>query len=128
MQAEGCNELPSDRHPGLLGSLSDVLREPMFLLLVGAAAIYLLLGSLREALVLSVPEAVQECYAAGIRVVMITGDHPHTAQSVARQIALRALFRVAGLHGMNITLCLVAGLLSIVWFEAVKVVKTAKAD
>lgn len=37
----------------------------------------------------SVPEAVQECYRAGIRVVMITGDYPVTAQSIARQIGLR---------------------------------------
>jgi Ca2+-transporting ATPase len=35
-----------------------------------------------------VPSAIRECYAAGIRVAMITGDHPHTAQSVARQIGL----------------------------------------
>jgi Ca2+-transporting ATPase len=38
----------------------------------------------------AVPAAIQECYTAGIRVVMITGDHPQTAQSVARQIGLRA--------------------------------------
>jgi len=35
------------------------------------------------------PAAIQECYAAGIRVVMITGDHPQTAQSIAREIGLR---------------------------------------
>ncbi|MDP2662294.1 MAG: HAD-IC family P-type ATPase, partial [Dehalococcoidia bacterium] len=35
-----------------------------------------------------VAEAVQECYAAGIRVVVITGDYPGTAQYVARQIGL----------------------------------------
>jgi Ca2+-transporting ATPase len=33
--------------------------------------------------------AVQECYAAGIRVVMITGDFAGTAQSIARQIRLQ---------------------------------------
>jgi Ca2+-transporting ATPase len=32
---------------------------------------------------------VQECYAAGVRVVMITGDFPGTAQAIARQIGLR---------------------------------------
>lgn len=38
----------------------------------------------------NVPSSIQECYAAGIRVAMITGDHPHTAQSIARQIGLRS--------------------------------------
>lgn len=37
----------------------------------------------------SVPPAVQECYGAGIRVVMITGDYPVTAQNIARQIGLK---------------------------------------
>jgi P-type Ca2+ transporter type 2C len=36
----------------------------------------------------TVSEAVRECYEAGIRVVMITGDYPGTAQNVARQIGL----------------------------------------
>lgn len=36
----------------------------------------------------TVPAAVQECHAAGVRVVMITGDYPGTAQSIARQIGL----------------------------------------
>ncbi len=35
-----------------------------------------------------VAEAIQECYSAGIRVVMITGDYPGTAQAIARQIGL----------------------------------------
>ncbi|MEW6349459.1 MAG: cation-translocating P-type ATPase [Thermodesulfobacteriota bacterium] len=35
-----------------------------------------------------VPEALRECYDAGIRVLMITGDYPETAQSVARHIGL----------------------------------------
>jgi P-type Ca2+ transporter type 2C len=36
-----------------------------------------------------VPEAVKECYEAGIRVVMITGDYPVTAQNIARQVRLK---------------------------------------
>jgi Ca2+-transporting ATPase len=35
-----------------------------------------------------VPGAIAECHAAGIRVVMMTGDHPATALSVARQAGL----------------------------------------
>lgn len=37
-----------------------------------------------------VPAAIGECRAAGIRVVMITGDHPQTALSIARQAGLVA--------------------------------------
>jgi Ca2+-transporting ATPase len=37
----------------------------------------------------TVPAAIQECYTAGIRVIMITGDYPGTAESIGRQIGLR---------------------------------------
>ncbi len=37
-----------------------------------------------------VAQAVEECYSAGIRVLMITGDYPGTAQNIARQIGLKA--------------------------------------
>jgi P-type Ca2+ transporter type 2C len=36
-----------------------------------------------------VPKAIQECYDAGIRVIMITGDYAVTAQNIARQIGLK---------------------------------------
>jgi Ca2+-transporting ATPase len=35
-----------------------------------------------------VREAVQACQAAGIRVVMVTGDHPATALAIAREVGL----------------------------------------
>jgi len=38
----------------------------------------------------TVPQAVRECYDAGIRVVMITGDYPGTAQSIADEIGLKS--------------------------------------
>lgn len=36
----------------------------------------------------TVPVAVRECYTAGMRVVMITGDYPGTACAIAEQIGL----------------------------------------
>ncbi len=36
----------------------------------------------------SAAQSVKECYTAGIRVIMITGDYPGTAQHIARQIGL----------------------------------------
>ena len=35
-----------------------------------------------------VAEAMRTCHEAGIRVIMITGDHPHTAGALAREIGL----------------------------------------
>jgi sodium/potassium-transporting ATPase subunit alpha len=35
-----------------------------------------------------VPAAVRACRDAGIRIIMVTGDHPHTALSIARQSGL----------------------------------------
>ena len=37
----------------------------------------------------TVPEAVAQCHHAGVRVVMITGDYPGTAESIAREIGLK---------------------------------------
>ncbi len=36
-----------------------------------------------------VPQAVRECLQAGIRVIMITGDYPVTAQNIAKEIGLK---------------------------------------
>ncbi|MCX6997614.1 MAG: cation-translocating P-type ATPase [Kiritimatiellaeota bacterium] len=44
----------------------------------------------------TVPAAIRECHAAGIRVVMITGDYPATAQNIARRIGLPAEHVISG--------------------------------
>jgi cation-transporting ATPase I len=36
----------------------------------------------------AVPEAVRRCHDAGVRVVMLTGDHPATARAIAREAGL----------------------------------------
>lgn len=36
-----------------------------------------------------VKDAIQECYKAGIRVIMITGDYPVTAQNIGKKIGLK---------------------------------------
>jgi sodium/potassium-transporting ATPase subunit alpha len=38
-----------------------------------------------------VPGAVAQCHAAGVSVVMITGDHPETAEAIARRAGIVAL-------------------------------------
>ncbi|MGZ5102620.1 MAG: cation-translocating P-type ATPase [Usitatibacter sp.] len=53
LAADGPNALPASQRRGTLALAAGVLREPMFLLLVGASAIYLVLGDVAEALVLA---------------------------------------------------------------------------
>ena len=62
--------------PGLPGEQHDFNFE--FLGLVGLA------DPVRP----TVAPALRDCYRAGIRMVMITGDYPGTARSIARQIGL----------------------------------------
>ncbi|HET6895810.1 MAG TPA: cation-transporting P-type ATPase [Candidatus Baltobacteraceae bacterium] len=43
-----------------------------------------------------VPEAIRTCKRAGIEVIMITGDHPATAQATARLLGLRSTRTITG--------------------------------
>src|SRR6266545_3908444 len=52
LQSEGYNDLPTVRYCGFLVIATEVLREPMFLLLIACGAIYLVLGDPHEALML----------------------------------------------------------------------------
>ena len=65
---ESVEHLPSQHHDLPVG----------FLGLIGLA----------DPLRANVPAAVLECHTAGIRVIMITGDYPATAQSIARQAGI----------------------------------------
>ena len=51
---------------------------------------FLGLIGLEDAIRPEVPNAVKECLEAGVRVIMITGDFPVTAKSIAQQIGLDA--------------------------------------
>ncbi len=52
LQEDGYNELPSSKPRGILAITLDVLREPMFILLLAGGGIYLSLGDIQEALML----------------------------------------------------------------------------
>ncbi len=52
LKEEGYNELPSTKKRSFLAIAYEVVREPMFLLLIGGGIIYLMLGDVREAAML----------------------------------------------------------------------------
>ena len=57
---------------------------------------FLGLAGLADPIRPSVPVAVRECQTAGVKVIMITGDYPATAQAIARQAGLQAGETVTG--------------------------------
>jgi Ca2+-transporting ATPase len=46
------------------------------------------LAALADPLRADIPDAVASCREAGLRIVMITGDHPETARAIARQAGI----------------------------------------
>ncbi|NTW51042.1 MAG: cation-translocating P-type ATPase [Chlorobiaceae bacterium] len=52
LERDGWNELPSGKRRSFFVILFDVVREPMFLMLISCGLIYLLLGSIEDALML----------------------------------------------------------------------------
>jgi len=58
-------------------AIEALLDQPPPLQLLGLVA-------LADPLRADVPEAIAQCRSAGLRVLMITGDHPGTAQAIAR--------------------------------------------
>jgi len=63
------------------GSPEDSPEDPQGLVALGFLAI-------SDPLRPEVPAAVRRCQKAGVRVVMITGDHPATARAIAREAGL----------------------------------------
>jgi Ca2+-transporting ATPase len=95
--------LPQEETAALLASAAEMAAEGLRVLGVAKAQFssttlpeeqhdfeFELLGliALADPLRPSVPGAIAECQTAGIRVIMITGDYPGTAMSIARQIGL----------------------------------------
>ena len=96
----------------LVGTVDDMARAGMRILGVAGASLpadsarpgtprdmpfeFLGLVGLADPLRPSVPAAVRECRSAGIRVVMITGDYPQTAQAIAIQAGLDISQTVSG--------------------------------
>lgn len=72
-------------------SISDIPDQLVFVGLVG------LLDPPRE----DVFSAIKECKSAGIRVIMITGDHPATAKNIALKIGLLDSENEEVIHGKN---------------------------
>jgi hypothetical protein len=54
LEHDGYNELPSAKPRNLLAIAAEVVREPMFLLLIASGGVYLLLGDPEEAMALLV--------------------------------------------------------------------------
>ena len=65
LAADGPNLLPRPESRTLVRIVAEILREPMFALLLGAGAVYLLLGDLKEAVILF----LFACTSVGIAVI-----------------------------------------------------------
>ncbi len=79
--------------------------------------VFLGLIGLRDPVREGVPAAIAECRGAGIRIVMITGDHAHTAKAIAERTGLGPSASVvtgAAMHAMSdAELAAVAGTASV---------------
>ncbi|KAL0491254.1 sodium/potassium-transporting ATPase subunit alpha [Acrasis kona] len=78
-----------DKDPILnrIASVSDISKETPETLQIPRRTMHFVgLMSLIDPPKEGVPEAVSLCITAGIRVVMVTGDHPDTAKAIAKQV------------------------------------------
>ena len=92
LRLEGRNELPTAKPKTMFAIAAEVLGEPMFLLLIARGAVYLVLGSIEEAIALG-----------------------------ASIFRARNLFQFSFLHFNDVATCTLLALTSVTWFEAAKV-------
>ena len=74
--------LPSESFPHGFAFDSETVNFP----LIGFRFVGLI--SLMDPPRASVPDAVAKCRSAGIRVIMVTGDHPITAKAIAKSVGI----------------------------------------
>ena len=91
LTAVGPNELPRGRGRGLLRIVFETIREPMFLLLVGAAGLYLVLGDLAEGLFLVVGAVASIGLVVMQELEDKTGDAEAARREIGREFAEQSL-------------------------------------
>jgi hypothetical protein len=142
LKTEGYNELPSAKRRSILSIAFDVVREPMFLLLVACGVIYMILGDHEEALMLlgfvfvvmgitlyqerKTERALEALRSPNAALWWVLGGATVFLSLVLYVPFLRDLFRFAFLHPIDIAICLVAGVISIGWFEGLKLLNRRK--
>jgi len=78
------------------GALPDTLPDTLPETLAGLPLVFRALVGIADPLRDDVPDAVRQCRAAGVRVMMITGDYPETARAIAEQAGIAPLDTLTG--------------------------------
>ncbi len=130
LKQEGYNELPSSKQQSFLIIAWEIIKDPIFLLLVACGIIYFTLGDIEEALILlgfvffimgislyqetkteRALEALQDLSSPRALVIRDGQYVPF----------LRHLFRFSYLHPIDLAICLAAGIICFFWFELLKI-------
>lgn len=128
---DGPNVLPVSRPRSVLRLLGDVVREPMFLLLLACGGVYLVLGDRNEALMLSNLALIHANRAWGPVSWRGNGSANHAFRWIALAAvgllglvlgvpAVRRVFAFAPPSAALLWIGVGTALLSLLWFEVVK--------